>query len=613
MTVKNKLLFSTLLIPVAVIVQAPLETEAADEISVQTHINPHYAEIELKQPDTRTVLNAVTTQSEIPEATSLKEMQEILLDGFRNFEATITIKTQTKIPDINQFIKETYLQDSYVHGTYYGGSIKTSIKGGQYTYTFEVNYLTNAAQEEMVDQYVKTNVAKLVKPGMSDFEKVRVINEFIVLNTTYSFNTKTTPHAAYAIVTEGKGVCQAYALLAYKMLKEAGIENIYVTGDAGKGNAKELHAWNLVKVDGEWYHLDTTWSDPTFGFSDPNLADYISYDYFLVSDQVIKKDHEIDHRPGLPVATSERFSALRSNMSSLFGLNGIRYYLLPEYVDGNFYYVNHSDKSYQINRINLLAPTPTVELFADVEAMDILAANNAIYFVDVGMFQTMGIFGLSKIDLATKEVTQLYKGGTVTSIKKDEHYVYAYNGCKEVYREPITEKKPVEPEVPVHIKEIEEALSSIVYLSKDFSTAAQQLLAKVEAVGSNLNQWLGTAVIDKVNEIQQKYNKMKNLTFNQTTAWKEKTEVSEAKKSWSVKLSQPIKNNEQNLKNIQVVDMFGDAVDVTVTVEKGNTIRVTPKANYVEEIPYTLVILADLENDKGVKLSKGTHLTFTFE
>ena len=49
----------------------------------------------------------------------------------------------------------------------------------------------------------------------------------------------------------------------------------YVTGWAG-----EAHAWNIVKVDGQWYHLDTTWNDPVFSASAGDMSDYVSYKYF---------------------------------------------------------------------------------------------------------------------------------------------------------------------------------------------------------------------------------------------------------------------------------------------------------------------------------------------
>lgn len=66
------------------------------------------------------------------------------------------------------------------------------------------------------------------------------------------------------------------------LLEAAGVEARYISGEAGD----ELHAWNLVKLDGEWYHLDTTWNDPV-----PNQPGKVRYDYFLASDATLRADH----------------------------------------------------------------------------------------------------------------------------------------------------------------------------------------------------------------------------------------------------------------------------------------------------------------------------------
>ena len=59
----------------------------------------------------------------------------------------------------------------------------------------------------------------------------------------------------------------------------AGIPCEYVSGYATGG-----HAWNLVEIDGEWYHVDTTWDDPI-----PNREGYVRYDYFLKSDSYMRQ------------------------------------------------------------------------------------------------------------------------------------------------------------------------------------------------------------------------------------------------------------------------------------------------------------------------------------
>lgn len=47
------------------------------------------------------------------------------------------------------------------------------------------------------------------------------------------------------------------------------------------------HAWNIVNIDGNYYHVDVTWDDP-------DESDNINYDYFLISDEQMSTDHKWD-------------------------------------------------------------------------------------------------------------------------------------------------------------------------------------------------------------------------------------------------------------------------------------------------------------------------------
>ncbi len=61
---------------------------------------------------------------------------------------------------------------------------------------------------------------------------------------------------AYAIFRDGVGICQAYALAFTALCEGAGLEAHTVVSDAMD------HAWNHVRVEGEWYHVDVTRDDP---------------------------------------------------------------------------------------------------------------------------------------------------------------------------------------------------------------------------------------------------------------------------------------------------------------------------------------------------------------
>ena len=122
-----------------------------------------------------------------------------------------------------------------------------------------------------------------LEPGMSDYEIAKALHDYVVLNTAYGFPDNvprpTAVYSGYFSLLWGCGVCTDYAM-AYQLLMDmAGVPCEVVTNDT--------HAWNVVQIDGEWYHVDTTWDDPT-----PNREGYVRYNYFLKSDAYMSRDHQ---------------------------------------------------------------------------------------------------------------------------------------------------------------------------------------------------------------------------------------------------------------------------------------------------------------------------------
>lgn len=85
-------------------------------------------------------------------------------------------------------------------------------------------------------------------------------------------------YTIYGLLVHGKAVCEGYARTMQLLLSCADMECRLINGEAGG----TVHMWNLVRVDGNWYHLDPTWNDE---------GAVVRYDYFNVSDAVIQKDH----------------------------------------------------------------------------------------------------------------------------------------------------------------------------------------------------------------------------------------------------------------------------------------------------------------------------------
>lgn len=89
------------------------------------------------------------------------------------------------------------------------------------------------------------------------------------------------------LLTKGIAACGGYTTLFSQMALDLGLEEIAVVGKTGNApppgdpDVPDVnHGWNMVKIDGLWYHVDVTWDDSG---TEPDIAH--TYDYFLVSDK----------------------------------------------------------------------------------------------------------------------------------------------------------------------------------------------------------------------------------------------------------------------------------------------------------------------------------------
>lgn len=217
-----------------------------------------------------------------------------LYKGFSNFDNifSFTYPGEISPEEIIDIYKSSF------NGSYYEGIIETCTvevrtNGEQSSVQIKAKYLHNKDEEMRLESYV-TDIANEINTSYNnDYEKIKAAHNHVVTKAKYSegdINANNSiginVHTPYSILTDGTGVCQSYALLNHKILESLGYNTIYITGEAFNADYSGPHAWNLVEIDSNWYHIDTTWDDPL-----PDVENRILYDYFLVSDSIISKDH----------------------------------------------------------------------------------------------------------------------------------------------------------------------------------------------------------------------------------------------------------------------------------------------------------------------------------
>lgn len=140
-----------------------------------------------------------------------------------------------------------------------------------------------ASMQKEIDATVGKILAEA--EGKSDYEKLKVFHDYIALNNNFVKESGYN-QTIYGGFVNGEIQCEGYAKSIQYLCDLTGIKSTVVVGTNESGDS---HAWNVVKVDGKWYNLDTTWDDPILSNV---VKTNIRYRYFLVPDEWIhNKSH----------------------------------------------------------------------------------------------------------------------------------------------------------------------------------------------------------------------------------------------------------------------------------------------------------------------------------
>lgn len=242
----------------------------------------------------------------------------------RSDNITLTYVSDEKVPRdklANKAIntREQIITEAFRHtgvgmeGDYLRYSIQTTMMSGEITgwtengytvnVTYKPKYFITLDKEWKTTTYAKHILRALNLSGKSDYEKIKIIYDWITENIRY--DAEEAPYAssggrnkeaytAYGAIVLRLATCQGYSSLMYRLCNDAGIDCRMVRGDVATNKGWILHAWNAVKLEGAYYYCDPTWDAELVRLGMAPL-------YFLLSKM---QDHDPDIIPA-PIATSD--------------------------------------------------------------------------------------------------------------------------------------------------------------------------------------------------------------------------------------------------------------------------------------------------------------------
>ncbi|MDR2646696.1 MAG: hypothetical protein LBB67_01020 [Oscillospiraceae bacterium] len=224
--------------------------------------------------------NAAQWPAQMVKTQSITSAQTAALKSLQDLDISIDMTDHGVTPDqfltIFEDLINTHPELFYVNGYYYYES-NGKITNVYWGYSRPIGVVKQ--QIKLINAKIADILAQ-VPDGLTDAEKVLWVNEYIVTHTWYDLSNPEIweIYSVYGVLGAGKGVCQGYAQSFLLLMQKLGVPCIFL------GSVGMNHAWNLVQIDGSWYHVDTTWNDTTL---EQVLPGYSDHTFLLLSDSTI--------------------------------------------------------------------------------------------------------------------------------------------------------------------------------------------------------------------------------------------------------------------------------------------------------------------------------------
>lgn len=237
-----------------------------------------------------------------------KKVYDEIKAGIMDVEKSISISTSIVKSDIGDVYEavvydnpELFWVEPGCSFSYYQSSDKVISVTPQYNDLSE----DISGNRSIIEKSVE-NALDVMSTLDNDIEVVKYAHDYIIHTNDYVLDSSYNQNI-YSSLVNGESVCAGYSHAFQYMMRKMGIPCAFVFGQSNGS-----HAWNLVKLDNEYYAMDVTWDDPILVDSNGNEyfdPDFYRYDYFNITDEKMSEDHIRDAiSKNLPKAEGTKYS-----------------------------------------------------------------------------------------------------------------------------------------------------------------------------------------------------------------------------------------------------------------------------------------------------------------
>ena len=244
-----------------------------------------------------------------------KRIYESIANGVKNFQSEFVVRDYVA-DDKDKFASEVSIAiEAFINDhpevfyleSEYSSYIISSFDGniGYIRLNYTEDSIENFNQKiELMSQKIDEYLEGL--DGLNEYEKELEIHDRLSYSVEYS-HLEELPreyHTAEGSLLEGVGVCDSFAKALQLIYSRAGIDSIIVLGSLD-GNP---HAWNMVKINNEWYHVDLTSSHSIY-----EETGIVNHAYFNLDTESEKRFASLDSEELIPEAYQNTYNYYNYN------------------------------------------------------------------------------------------------------------------------------------------------------------------------------------------------------------------------------------------------------------------------------------------------------------
>ncbi len=164
-----------------------------------------------------------------------------------------------------------------------------------------------AADRKSFDAAVSSVLSGMDR-NWTDIQKAAYLHDKLVEDAEYIKTGNRYTSTPYSALVKHKALCTGYARAYAILMREAGIDCRLISNDS--------HMWNLAKIDGSWYHVDTTFDDSFI--NSEQMERVTMHKYFLKSSDYMRAFYDVPANE----ADSKRFDGMNWDSNSSFAFYG---------------------------------------------------------------------------------------------------------------------------------------------------------------------------------------------------------------------------------------------------------------------------------------------------